>query len=88
MNIPPDAKIPNALLESLESIAKNVHEQWMAGRVEEGWTYGAERDDRLKQTPCIVPYESLSEEEKDYDRRTALRVIKSLIELGFNITKE
>ena len=44
------------------------------------------RDDRLKQTPCLVPYEQLSETEKDYDRNTARETLKLIVKLGFKIS--
>lgn len=49
-------------------MAKNVHEVWAQNRINEGWKYGDKRNDELKQHPCLVPYEELSEVEKDYDR--------------------
>lgn len=70
-----------------ESIAKNVHEVWAKARMEEGWTYGEFRDDQLKEHPCLVPYEDLPEEEKAYDRNTALDTLKLLIKWGFKIQK-
>lgn len=68
-----DVVLPKELNELAEAIAKNVHEVWSAGRMADGWIYGGERNDSLKQHPCLVPYEKLSELEKDYDRRTSQR---------------
>ena len=53
----------------------------------EGWTYGEQRDDVLKQTPCLVPYSDLPESEKEYDRNTALATIKAIVALGYKIEK-
>ena len=47
-----------------EKLAKNTHEVWSAGRIAEGWFYGKNRDDKLKQHPCLLPYEDLTENEK------------------------
>ena len=76
------------LLALTERIAENVHEVWAQGRIAEGWVYGEERNDPLKQTPCLVPYSALSESEKEYDRKTALETIKLMIALGYRIEKE
>ena len=57
-------------------------------RIEQGWTYGAERSDALRQHPCLIPYEELPEVEKDYDRNTALGTLKLIRKLGFKIEKE
>lgn len=79
--------VPEELLELSEQIAKNVHEVWAAGRICEGWVYGKERNDAAMETPCLVPYEELSEIEKDYDRNTAMETIKLILKLGYKISK-
>jgi hypothetical protein len=79
--------LPEGLLELTEKIAENVHENWAAGRIAEGWTYGKERDDRKKTTPCLVPYCDLTEAEKEFDRQTALQTLKLIVALGYRIEK-
>ena len=69
-------------------MAKNVHEVWAQSRIEQGWSYGEERNDILKQHPCLIPYEELPEVEKTYDRDTALGTLKLISKLGFKIEKE
>ena len=72
----------------VEQMAKNVHEVWAQSRMEQGWTYGEERNDTLKQHPCLVPYEELPEVEKAYDRDTALGTLKLICKLGFKISRD
>ncbi|MBQ4333372.1 MAG: Ryanodine receptor Ryr [Clostridia bacterium] len=79
--------LPADLTELTERIAENVHEVWAQGRIREGWTYGQVRDDATKQTPCLVPYDMLPENEKDYDRHTAMETIKLILQLGYQIQK-
>ena len=79
--------LPDDLLELTEKIAENVHEVWSKGRIAEGWTYGEKRDDNKKETPCLVPYSELPENEKEYDRNTALETIKTILSLGYEIQK-
>lgn len=81
-------EIPLDLRPLVELIAKNVHEVWAEGRIKEGWTYGKVKDSILKTTPCLVPYEELSEQEKDYDRNTALETIKLVLKFGYKIEKK
>ena len=81
-------QLPEELNVLIEQMAKNVHEVWAQSRMEQGWTYGAERNDALKQHPCLVPYEELSQVEKAYDRDTALGTLKLICKLGFKISKE
>ena len=83
-----DIELPEELLALTEKIAENVHENWSAGRIAEGWTYGEERDDKKKTTPCLIPYAELPEIEKDYDRVTALQSLKLIIALGYKIEKK
>ena len=80
-------QLPGKLDVLGELIAKNVHEVWAQSRMEEGWTYGKERNDELKQHPCLIPYEDLPEEEKAYDRNTAFGTLKLISKLGFKISK-
>lgn len=83
-----DVALPEELTALAEEIAKNVHEVWSEGRMKEGWTYGEERDDLTKHHPCLVPYEQLTESEKEYDRRTSQETLKLILKLGFKIVKE
>lgn len=71
-----------------EQIAENVHDVWAASRIAEGWTWGIERNDTLKQHPCLVPYSELPETEKEYDRKTAIQTLKLILKLGYNIKKK
>lgn len=81
-------KLSEELLVLTEKIAENVHENWAAGRIREGWTYGPERNDREKTTPCLVPYDQLPDSEKEYDRNTAMETLKLITALGYRIEKE
>ena len=75
------------MLALSEQLAENVHDIWALGRMSEGWTYGEQRDDELKQSPCLIPYSDLPESEKEYDRNTALATIKAIVALGYKIEK-
>ena len=83
-----DIRLPEELNVLIEQMAKNVHEVWAQSRFDQGWTYGKERSDVLKQHPCLIPYEELPEVEKAYDRDTALGTLKLISKLGFKISKE
>lgn len=80
--------LPPELEQLAEAISKNVHDVWAAGRMSEGWNYGPVRDDNRRETPCLVTYEELPEEEKAYDRNTAMNTLKYIISLGFEIKKK
>ena len=80
--------LPESLIQLSERIAENVHEVWAKARIDEGWTYGEKRDDIHKKHPCLVPYDELPEEEKEYDRNTAMNTIKMVKKLGSRIEME
>ena len=80
-------ELPNSINDLVELIAKNVHDVWAKQRIDEGWVYGEYKDSIKKTTPCLVPYEELPEEEKEYDRKTALETLKLIIKLGYKIEK-
>ena len=82
-----EVELPNDINSLVELIAKNVHDVWAKQRIEEGWTYGEVKDSIKKTTPCLVPYEELPEEEKEYDRKTAMETLKLVVKLGYKITK-
>lgn len=82
-----DVTLPEELMLLVENMAKNVHEVWAQTRIRQGWTYGDERNDALKHHPCLVPYEKLTDEEKEYDRNTALSSLKLIMKLGFKIER-
>lgn len=83
-----DVILGKELQDLVEEMAKNVHEVWAQNRMNQGWVYGKERNDALKQHPCLVAYEELPESEREYDRNTALETLKLICKLGFKISKE
>ena len=82
-----DVELSDDLRQLVEQLARNVHDNWSVGRINEGWTYGPERNDTLKQNPCLVDYDDLPESEKDYDRNTAMETLKLILKLGWKIEK-
>ena len=72
----------------IEELAEAVHNEWADERRRNGWIYGIKRDDELKTHPCLVPYDELSDDEREYDRRTAIRVMDTLRSKGHKIVKE
>jgi hypothetical protein len=78
-----DAKI----LRLVEILAANAHDVWAAQRLSEGWEWGPRRCDATKKHPCLIPYASLPESEKEYDRSMVLETIKTLVVLGYQISE-
>ena len=82
-----DVTLTDDLNDLREAIAENAHEIWAENRQAEGWSYGPQRDDKLKRTPDMVPYSQLPEGEKEYDREMAMKTIKLLKKLGYDLIK-
>ena len=80
-------ELPEELELLVEEMSKNVHDVWSETRIQQGWKYGPERNDELKTHPCLVPYEDLPDEEKEYDRNTSIGTLKLILKLGFKISK-
>jgi hypothetical protein len=78
-------ELPADLQQLLERLAENTHDVWARQRLADGWTWGPRRDDDARQTPCLVPYAQLPEQEKVYDRQTAGEVLKAIIALGYRV---
>ena len=77
----------SAELEKLATLlAANVHDTWALGRMKkEGWSYAPQREEAKKETPCMVPFEELTDSEKAYDFNAALDTLKVLVKLGYSI---
>ena len=82
-----DVELSDDLNDLREAIAENAHDVWAAERQAQGWTYGPQRDDERKQTPCMVAYSQLPDSEKQFDRDMAMNTIKLLKKLGYDIVK-
>jgi hypothetical protein len=65
----------------LEKLADLQHTRWMIDRSLNGWRYGNVRDNSKRLHNCMVPYESLSEENKDKDRQM-VKLIETLLKDG------
>lgn len=83
-----DVMLSDDLTELQEAIAENAHEIWARNRTDEGWSYGAERNDAKKETPDMQPYCNLPESEKQYDREMAMQTLKLVKKLDFEIVRK
>ena len=88
-----DAPEPSAvelspeLLILADMLAKHVHDAWMRVRISEGWSYGPQRDDGRRTHPCLVPFDQLSEADKECDRQVTRATLRAMKMLGFEIVK-
>ena len=77
--------LPPEVVALTELLARNAHDVSARQRLRDGWTWGPQRDDARKQHPALVPYEELSESEREYDRQVAMETVKTIVVLGYRI---
>jgi hypothetical protein len=86
--IPTDnVNLPAALEQLTELLAKNAHDMWALQRIHDGWEFGPTRNDVMKEHPDLIPYEQLSDGEKEYDRITTMETLKAILALGYKIVE-
>ncbi len=59
----------------------------MNDRLRHGWTFALERDNLRKHHPLLVPWDELSEVEKDKDRDTIRNLPRLIQKAGFRVRK-
>ncbi|KAL3671381.1 hypothetical protein V7S43_003307 [Phytophthora oleae] len=76
-------RLPHSINLLAELLSQNAHEVWAVGRIDQGWRWGTERDNDQKLHPDLVPYEALTEQDKQYDRDTSMSALKVITALGY-----
>lgn len=76
-------RLPNSINLLSELLSQNAHEVWAVGRVQQGWRWGRQRDNDKQLHPDLVPYEELTEQDKQYDRDTSMSTLKVITALGY-----
>jgi hypothetical protein len=64
--------------EEIEFLAKEEHLRWMQEKIHSGYRYGLARNNEAREHPSMVPWEKLSESEKEKDRN-AVRTIPAIL---------
>lgn len=54
-------------MKNPKATPENCHENWLKGKEEDGWVYGAIKDISKKEHPCMIPYEELDVDQKIKD---------------------
>jgi hypothetical protein len=82
-----NVQLDEEILELIERLAENVHNNWTRERIGKGWRYGLHRDNNSKENPFLVPYQDLPESEKELNRRVIMETLKAMLALGYHIEK-
>ena len=73
--------------DQIEIQAIREHDRWMAERIRSGWTYAPIRDNARKHHPLLVPWDQLSEDDKDKDRVTIKTLPGQVERAGFGVRR-
>jgi hypothetical protein len=73
--------------DEVEQLARMEHDRWVDERRRSGWQYGSARDVRTRRTPYLVAWEQLSEEIRDLDRETVLKLPQHAARTGQQIVR-
>ena len=74
-----DVQLPEEIsLRLIERLAKNAHDVWATQRMS---------DRAGKEHPNLVPYDKLTEKEKEIDRIVVVETLKAIVVLGYRIEK-
>lgn len=76
-------RLPGSVMLLAELLSHNAHEVWAQGRIEQGWRWGPARDNDTMLHPDLIPYEALTEQDKQYDRDTSISALKVITALGY-----
>jgi len=71
----------------MEKLAEAAHVVWMEGKLRDGWTLGSVIDKEKKIHTCLVPYEKLSEADRESDRDMVRGIPRILAAAGYKIVK-
>jgi hypothetical protein len=80
-------ELPEQLDLLIELLAEHNHDLWAQTRIAQGWRYGP-RTEPARQLHCnLVPFEDLSDEEQELDRRVVRGVLAAVLAMGFEIRR-
>ena len=83
-----DSMVTAFTKEEIELLAEYEHILWCEERKQNGWTYGDTKDVSRKITPFLIPYEELTEEDKQKDRDTVVIMLPIIEETGMHVYRK
>lgn len=72
----------------IEELARAEHDRWIEERASEGWSFGEVRDNVLRIHPDFRPYDELSDEAKEKDRRAVTRMPALAALIGLTVVRK
>lgn len=85
-------ELTDELVNVVELLSKNMHETWAESKINAGFSYAPVRshylDSGAQTSPMLVPYEMLSESEKEMNRENASQLVKTMLVAGYTIERD
>jgi hypothetical protein len=71
----------------VEDLAKSEHNRWCDSKLKTGWKYGDPRDDTKKLHPSMLPWEEISEDEREKDRMMVREIPDIVAAAGMTLAR-
>lgn len=71
--------------ELIDQLARQEHERWMAEKLARGWAVGTPTDELAKRHEALLPWEELSESQRDKDRAFVTGIADILRRCGYAV---
>ena len=73
--------------DEVEKLSKMEHERWMQEKLNNEWQYSKKTDRATKLHKSLIPWDGLSEDEKEKDRVLVKGIPKILSKAGYTMIK-
>jgi hypothetical protein len=73
--------------DEVEKLSLMEHDRFVAERLRQGWRAGDIKDEKRKISPTLIPWDALSEEEKEKDRTTVRGIPEFLAKAGYQVIR-
>lgn len=71
----------------VETLARMEHDRWSADLRRDGWTHGPEKDPAARTHNSLIPWEELSEAEREKDREAVRELPGFLAAAGYELCR-
>ena len=75
------------LQELSSQLARNEHDVWATGLINNGWCYGNERNNETKHHPLLLDFDSIPGEAQKYNRQIANEMLRAILQCGYEIVR-
>ncbi|CAF1123978.1 unnamed protein product [Adineta steineri] len=82
-----DIALSPMLEEFVIAYAENIHDQWAYTKIEQGWTYGEQINDKHRQHPNLKPYKLLNQKDIAKLEDPIREALKSIELLQYQLEK-